>query len=306
MRASSSLWIHTATAAEEAALALSLLPMPMLPSLFLSANRSGCASSSRIRFHRLFSNAVITPSADPDPTYVNLRNAPGGFDAASAVVYPGFLSEVEGKSLIKEVGQRMKRRRFENGHWDSVITGYREVELPDEQFSSSPCVADENIAFQVVRKTRRHLEKRHVNGDYTGAISYIRWLPCHAIDLSTEGELSAHVDSVKFSGGIVAGLSLLSDAIMRLRPSSSDWESGDNASIHSCDIGHHGYVDLFLPQLSLYVLSGMSRYEYTHELLPSGTRFEFVNVQDDSIEGHSIDVIRGRRLSIIFRDSKSN
>ena len=44
------------------------------------------------------------------------------------------------------------------------------------------------------------------------------WLPCHAIDLSKDGRLDAHVDSVKFSGGIVAGISLLSDSIMRLRP----------------------------------------------------------------------------------------
>ncbi|CAN0326924.1 unnamed protein product, partial [Phaeothamnion confervicola] len=43
------------------------------------------------------------------------------------------------------------------------------------------------------------------------------WLPCHAIDLAPEGFIKPHVDSVKFSGRVVAGLSLVSAAVMRLR-----------------------------------------------------------------------------------------
>jgi alkylated DNA repair protein alkB family protein 7 len=51
-------------------------------------------------------------------------------------------------------------------------------------------------------------------------------------------------------------------------------------------------VDLFLPPLSLYVLSGPSRYSYTHELLPTGDTFGGVAVERD------------HRLSVIFRDAK--
>ena len=108
----------------------------------------------------------------------------------------------------------------------------------------------------------------------------MRWLPCHGIDLHGDGELNAHVDSVRFSGDLVCGLSLLSDSIMRLRP---DPEQDDPS---------RGYVDLHLPILSLYVLSGQSRYRYTHEILPSGSKFR------DNV------ISRGHRLSVIFRDAK--
>lgn len=290
----------------------------MVSSIPSSSIRSGFLRSYKSRYHRLLLNRGIndvasTTNASPDPRFVNLRNAPHGFDVTSAVVYPRFLTDVEGKSLIKEVGQRMKRRRFEDGHWDSVITGYREVELPDEQLSPWQGIVTENnrAVQEAIHKTRRHLEsnihanpsKQRVDNGSPETVQ-IQWLPCHAIDLSAQGELSAHVDSVKFSGDIVAGISLLSDAIMRLRPSSSDWESrGQNESISRFD-NSHGYVDLYLPMLSLYVLSGMSRYNYTHELLPSNTAFEFVETQTNTGMGEKIEVIRGRRLSIIFRDRK--
>jgi alkylated DNA repair protein alkB family protein 7 len=288
-----------------------------MSSLFLPRTR-GFICSYKSRYHRLLSNLGNTDNApalnaSPDPRYVNLRHAPNGFDITSAVVYPTFLTEQEGKSIIKEVGQRMKRRPFENGHWDSVITGYREVELPDEPLTPWQSIVPKNCAVQsIIQKTRRHLEKNMIvypNGKsvHTGSPENVTWLPCHAIDLSAQGELSAHVDSVKFSGDIVAGLSLLSDAIMRLRPSSLEWKNAEEHKVlHFSENEHNGFVDLYLPQLSLYVLSGMSRYHYTHELLQSKSAFDFVDTQGNTVFEESIDVIRGRRISIIFRDRKRN
>ena len=55
-----------------------------------------------------------------DPRHVDARRAPAGFDAASAVVYPGFVTEEEGRALAKEAGRRLRRRRFEAGHWDGA------------------------------------------------------------------------------------------------------------------------------------------------------------------------------------------
>lgn len=301
-------------------------------------------------------NAPIEAIKFPDPRYVNTRKATPEFDDSSAAVYPGFLTKEEGRSLIKEASRRLKRRRFESGHWDAVITGYREVELAiDSDFlvhekphddstvdDGGQMIADDATALplfaRTILKTREQLAARHFVGHADDrridAISSAdaRWLPCHAIDLSADGELSAHVDSVKFSGGIVAGLSLLSDSIMRLRPSSEEWDGDDgeaaarreeddankerrsNARPHDrTGDSNDGYVDLYLPELSLYVLSGMSRYSYTHELLPSGASFEFsqAKCQREGKEGGvvsdangSVDVIRGRRLSIIFRDQR--
>ena len=122
----------------------------------------------------------------------------------------------------------------------------------------------------------------YVNGDT------VKWLPCHAIDLKRDGELKAHVDSIKFSGDVVAGISLVSSSIMRLKP---DEEGKDSEEVES------GWVDLLLPPLSLYVLSGVSRYQYSHELLPCGSIFE-------QSSGSQVTVERDHRLSVIFRDAK--
>lgn len=250
-------------------------------------------------------------------SYVDLSNAPPSFDAASVAVYPGFIDLSESKSLVKEASKRMKRRRFEDGHWDSVITGYREVELPTPDEEHRPITdrgqddGDLPLYAGVIQKTRKHLESHHFN-DPANATTEIRWLPAHAIDLSADGELTAHVDSVKFSGEIVAGISLLSDSIMRLRPSSKEWDSDDQSSSSGsrddAEQEVRGHVDLYLPACSLYVLSGMSRYSYTHELLPSGTAFNFSSHEggDTSAMNGSVEVLRGRRLSVIFRDANTS
>jgi len=166
-------------------------------------------------------------------------------------------------------------RRYEKGHWDAVITDYKEVELLDQDTLG----VDSQTAIE---RVRQHLiDAQYVNGDT------VKWLPCHAIDLKRDGELKAHLDSTKFSGDIVAGISLLSSSIMRLKPDSGDDETQAES----------GWVDLLLPSLSLYVLSGVSRYRYSHELLPCGTVFE----QPD---GSGVIVQRDHRLSVIFRDAK--
>lgn len=278
------------------------------------------------------SNAFATDAVDrisnPDPRFVNIQHAPEGFDVTSAVVYPEFITEEEGKSLIQEASKRLKRRRFEDGHWDSVITGYREVEMstPEIDFLQGGIEdmnMDKNDAClplfaKVIQKTRSHIAK--MEGEGISSISNnIQWLPCHAIDLSADGKLTAHVDSIKFSGGIVSGVSLLSDSIMRLKPSSNEWHDDEkddtNTNVGDTEgdqsVSKEYYVDLYLPRLSLYVLSGMSRYSYTHELLPSGSTFEFIDGKssaksNDEIIHDKLEVVRGRRLSIIFRDTHQN
>lgn len=243
-----------------------------------------------------------------DSRYVNIRHAPEKFDVTSAVVYPHFLSEEQGKCLVKEAANRLKRRRFQDGHWDSVITGYREIEMsiPNEQYLQQHTLYENTGTHDVpqfakiIQDTQIHLSSNHFNNNEKP--NNIQWLPCHAIDLSTKGVLTAHVDSVKFSGAIVAGISLMSDAIMRLRPYIDSEE--DTEDKIATDISNENeYVDLYLPQLSLYVLSGMSRYSYTHELLPSGSIFEY---NENGEEGEIIDVTRRRRLSLIFRDTKNS
>ena len=118
------------------------------------------------------------------------------------------------------------------------------------------------------------------------------------IDYHADGELNAHVDSVRFSGKTVSGLSLLSPAIMRLRPApDAEDPEADSDSYHvtfSTPMdGEAGHVDLLLPPRSLYVLSRASRYQYTHELRPDHSRFL----------GLAEPVVRSHRMSVIFRDA---
>ena len=188
-------------------------------------------------------------------------------------------------------------RRYERGHWDAVIVKYKEMELfhETEQLSRTSC--------DMLQRIRDHLVSRdHVATDGT-------WLPAHAIELHPEGELRAHVDSVRFSGGLVAGLSLGCPSLMRLRPPEADADETDRETICSDDDDNNnkqinnnnhdqfGYVDLFLPPRSLYALTGKSRYDYTHELLPHQSIFE----------GTGESVHRNKhRWSIIFRDAKED
>lgn len=195
-------------------------------------------------------------------------------------------------------------RRYERGHWDAVIVKYKEIELEEQSLSET--------SQRALRRIRELLGARHLcstsgRKDSQPLPEYV-WLPCHAIDLHADGELNAHVDSVRYSGDIVSGLSLLSPAIMRLCPddtSNVETESEPNETRKSSSRTHQGqsdsstsgHVDLYLPHCSLYVLSGTSRYDYSHELLPTGSIFT-------SAGNESIVVRRDRRLSIIFRDTK--
>lgn len=136
----------------------------------------------------------------------------------------------------------------------------------------------------VLERVREQLLHRHFDQNST-ARRKVSWLPCHAIDLNSDGgELNAHVDSVRFSGDIVAGLSLQSPSIMRLQHGHKNDTNNKDPQL--------GHVDLHLPPLSLYVLTGPSRFTFTHQLLPTGSRFA-----DTVVE-------RGHRVSVIFRDAK--
>lgn len=241
--------------------------------------------------------AITIPK--PDHELVDKRQAPDDFCLNSAVVFKDIISEEDGASLVEDIFLRMKRRRYERDHWDSVITGYKEVELshPHDMMTASNIPSYENITFTDYNGTLSEKSMQAISfirnvlqvHFFSSNVSSLKWLPCHAIDLKKDGVLSAHVDSVKFSGDIVAGLSLKSSSIMRLKPDKDFYQSE-----------MQGHVDLLLPPLSLYVLSGVGRYKYTHELLSSGETFSSSETQD------AVKVTRDHRYSVIFRDAKDN
>eukprot|EP00632_Arachnochrysis_sp_CCMP2950_P007633 CAMPEP_0185704072 /NCGR_PEP_ID=MMETSP1164-20130828/16207_1 /TAXON_ID=1104430 /ORGANISM="Chrysoreinhardia sp, Strain CCMP2950" /LENGTH=265 /DNA_ID=CAMNT_0028371409 /DNA_START=275 /DNA_END=1068 /DNA_ORIENTATION=- len=182
-------------------------------------------------------------------------------------IFPEFVTPAEHDALVAVADARLRRRRYEPDHWDAVIRKYREAELADWADADATAAA-------ALRRARDAVERAVRRPDNDDAPP-LRFLPPHVIDLREDGRIDPHIDSVKFSGGLVAGLSLLASATMRLdaaRP-----ETGDLV-----EDGHR--YELHLAPRSLYVLSGPARFAYAH----------------------SVFDISGRRISIILRDAKSS
>ena len=273
------------------------------------------------------SSSTASPPAPPlstDPRYVDSAAAPASFPLSSALVYPEAVSEREADAVVQDIQLRMKRRRYEKGHWDAVITHHKEIEMPLPSEVSigggggggTHPLSDVSVA--AINRIRHQLGEKHFGPGGPGQEGRtkdrlpIQWIPCHGIDLKKEGQLTAHVDSVRYSGLIVAGLSLLSSSIMRLRPAAeynNNTDDGTAGKQHlygpkASEAPDDGHVDLYLPPRSLYVLSGVSRYEYTHELLPDGSAFEMLSSAGGAADTIAVPVPRDRRISVIFRDAK--
>ena len=179
------------------------------------------------------------------------------------------IDETEHATLVRECTEALKRRRYEDGHWDGVIHKFREV---TKRTWSGPAMN----ALKRIKGMSRVITE-----------SDAQFLPPHVLDLAENGFIKPHVDSLIASGEIVAGLSLLSPSIMRLTPK-KDSEKG-TADRRSA------YPDVVLLQLrprSFYVLSGKARYEYAHEILPGPVVWRGGEVSE-----------RERRISIILRDA---
>ncbi|KOC64403.1 putative alpha-ketoglutarate-dependent dioxygenase ABH7 [Habropoda laboriosa] len=169
-------------------------------------------------------------------------------------ILPNFITIEEENSLMKEVDPYMKRLRYEEAHWDDAIHSYRETERSEWN--------ENNV--KIINKIR---EKAFPKG--MSQLSLI-----HILDLAPEGWIKPHVDSIKFCGEIIAGLSLLTDSVMRLTLL-------QNETL---------YKDFLLPRRSLYIMSGTARYDYNHEILKNAESY---------FKGQHI--LKGRRVSIICR-----
>uniref|UniRef100_A0A1A7WKD4 Alpha-ketoglutarate-dependent dioxygenase alkB homolog 7, mitochondrial n=1 Tax=Iconisemion striatum TaxID=60296 RepID=A0A1A7WKD4_9TELE len=166
-----------------------------------------------------------------------------------------FITEEEEAALVQELEPGLKKKRYEFDHWDDAIHGYRET----ERLSWGP--ACEQILNRV--RSVAFPEGSPLLG------------PVHILDLDKNGYIKPHVDSVKFCGSTIAGLSLLSDSIMRLVKEDDRQE----------------WLDLLLSRRSLYIIRDQARYNYTHEILKD----------EESIFNGRI-VPRQRRISVICRN----
>lgn len=191
---------------------------------------------------------------------------------------PDFLSPSDASSLYEHlkttINTRRRGKRWESGHFDGVIFNYKELEL------SSPSQTPSHHPLLQATTSRVHaLLRAHLSSPTTS------FLPTHCIVLrASTGHIAPHVDSVKFSGSLVCGISLGSERVMRLRPA-------DPATGEPIDFGDEegGYIDMKLSVGSLYIISNEARYRWTHEIL-----------NGDESDGGDAD-----RISLIFRDAKT-
>ncbi|KAK5856447.1 hypothetical protein PBY51_008041 [Eleginops maclovinus] len=170
-------------------------------------------------------------------------------------VRTGFITEEEEGAFLQELEQGLKKKRYEFDHWDDAIHGYRETER----------VRWGERCEEVLSRVRSVAFPE--GGPLLG--------PVHILDLDKTGYIKPHIDSVKFCGSTIAGLSLLSDSIMRLvkEDAADEW------------------LDLLLPRLSLYILRDQARYKFTHQIL-----------KDEESVFNGQKVPRLRRISVICRN----
>jgi len=165
-----------------------------------------------------------------------------------------FVTESEEAKLLEEIEPHIKRLRYETSHWDGAIVGYREVERKNW---SKEC----QTVMDRVRRSSFEPDAKHLS-------------MVHCLDVAKDGEILPHVDAVRFCGDRLAGLSLMSSAVMKL----------------ALEKDPAKWVKILLPQRSLYVMSGIARYDYTHAIL--GDKESYL---------HKSHVPRERRISVMFR-----
>jgi len=176
----------------------------------------------------------------------------------SFLVHTNFISLAEEHSLMGELEPHLKRHLYEKDHWDDAISMFRETERKQFNKLNSPII-------------KRLIDKSFPK---TGKPSEV--LPyTHILDLAAEGYIKPHVDSVRFCGDRVAVLSLLSSSVARFSMQSDPTTS----------------LTAVVPRLSLYIMKGVSRYNFTHEIL-----------KDEESFHNTVHIPKTRRVSVICRN----
>ncbi|KAI8581635.1 hypothetical protein K450DRAFT_232251 [Umbelopsis ramanniana AG] len=214
--------------------------------------------------------------------YASLRNSPAildscfelstaftdnasskGYSINDFLVYPDFVTKEE-KETLTSICEKKLRRSFGPKveyfpiHPDSVIHQYREC-------SASHWGKQDEFMKEFINKKI-----------YSMFPDQMEWLDPHVLDLDGDGEIKAHVDNIEYSGSVVAGLCLLSPAIMTMRHK-------DDSNIR---------FDVLLEPGTFYIQRDTIRYSFTHEIRLSNTTWK----------GNEVD--RSRRISLLFRDKK--
>ena len=194
---------------------------------------------------------------------------------ASLLYVQDVITVAEEQALLAYVDPMLNARRYEKGHWDSVIAKYKEIEIVPSQ--SPP----------EVRALLRRLAEQICQA-YEHRPSLAEMQPPHVVDLAADGFISPHVDNIKHSGAVLAGLSLLSPRVMRL-----EREADRLANVAPTA---ESVIEKVLQPRSLYMLKAPLRYDYAHSILGAGSGPPLVDESSASCFAFE------RRISVVFRD----
>ncbi|KAL3319169.1 hypothetical protein Ciccas_002159 [Cichlidogyrus casuarinus] len=99
------------------------------------------------------------------------------------IVKPNFISENEEATLLKEIDPHLSRIKYMSSHWDDAIQNYREIERKNWNANNK----------MTIDKLRQHTLECYPTP--------LVLLPLtHCLDLSGDGEIRPHVDSVRATG----------------------------------------------------------------------------------------------------------
>ena len=201
-------------------------------------------------------------------------------------VWPEFISLDEENRMVDYLDAKLQKKPYYASHFDSVICNYREQLLPLQM------AMEQQVFSDVVKRVREMIFHENTNME-----------DIHVLDIAENGFIAPHVDT-EFTGGIVAGVTLLSDAVVTFQPhepelqesllkeresgSSGTTRLAQNSSIVFPELPR---VELLVPARSLYIITGDARYNWTHAI-EVGTNHTF----------NSTFIPRTRRISLMFRD----
>lgn len=253
-------------------------------------------SSSTTRHHYSSYTSLQTPTSIAKsfiefPSNQPINNHPTILQ--NFLLFPNFISQPEHDTLQRHALNKLKRlsptkQNYESGHFDKVISQYRECSVSSWGHGQLPHYSN-STQFDIPLYLIPIFDKIH-----SLFPANWNWLPIHILDLSPEGYIGPHVDHVGYSGNVVAGICLGSDAIMAFRKQPENYQSGTHV------VGENDNPILFkalLPKNCFYVMRGMVRYELTHEI-PS--------IESGEHTFHGRVIPRDRRISILFRDALPN
>ncbi|KAG0330629.1 Alpha-ketoglutarate-dependent dioxygenase alkB 7, mitochondrial [Podila horticola] len=227
-------------------------------------------------------SAYTTLSTPPAvvATHFDLSKIPAAEQAQIThdfIIVPNYLSPQEHDMMVEAATKKLKRAlgkqvRYEDGHFDGVITRYRECSASDW---GAPPPASEQGAEQKERQTPSEvlqaIKLQYFPQDW-------KWVAPHILELEAgKGGIKPHVDHLEASGQVVAGLCLSSTAVMEL--------------IHDNDPSRSFRV--LLPKGCFYFQRDSVRYQYKHGIP--------IELEDHQFKGTVYP--KEKRISIMLRNA---